>query len=357
MKKMKSFLYLSVFTALAILISLGTLYGASIMTREEGVSQNRRDNSQKINAAGPTGNQLTFTPDRLKDKNDYGMELESETGARTVTIQRYKALAKGTVNIYILNTGDLHESSGRLNAISAYVKKMRKLHPGRAILLDAGDMLTHFKRVSPESDWQGQHDEMFSWAKQMKYDAMVFGNHDFVSGVRATQQLMDQYNLPFVCANLQHPDLSVPQSKIISLPVTLSDGSSVTVKIGVIGLSDQDWVDYHHPNDADKKNLTVHPVYNNTIKGLIKTVEANADFVVLLSHNWDNVDKDSVAKLTGTKTHIIVGGHSHKVLAEKVSGKSLIKSGSYGRDIGSTMVEWDPNTTAVVKVTAGNSAM
>jgi len=355
MKQLKSFLHLSVLTALAILISLGTLYGSSVSMQKEGISQN--DNTQEINAAGPAGNQLTFTPDRLKDKNDYGMELESETGARTVAIQRYKLLAKGTVNIFILNTGDIHEASKKLNGIAQYVNNMRKQHPGRVVLLDAGDMLTHFKRVSPESDWQGEHDRMLGWAHSMKYDALVFGNHDFVPGVKTTQQLIGTYNLPFICVNLQHPDLSVPRSKIISLPITLSDGSSITVKIGVIGLSDQDWVDYHHPTDSDKKNLIVHPVYNDTTKALIKTVEATADFVVLLSHNWDNVDKDSVARLTGNKTHIIVGGHSHKVLAEKVSGQSLIKSGSYGRNVGSTMVEWDPYTARVVKVTARNSAM
>lgn len=356
MKKIKSFLHLSIITALVMMISLGTLSGAQVVMQKEGAAQNQQRNGEAGNAASPAGNQLTFTPDRLKDKTDYGMELESETGARTVSIQRYKALAKGTVNIFILNTGDIHESSGRLNAISQYVKKMRERHRGRVVLVDAGDMLTHFKRVSPESDWQGQHDKMVGWAHSMKYDAMVFGNHDFVPGVKKTQQLIGQYKLPYICANLEHPDLNVPQSKIVSLPITLSDGSSITVKIGVIGLADQTWVDYHHPDTQDKNNLTVHPAGNSTIKALIKTVEAKSDFIVLLSHNKDNVDRDSVARLSGNKTHIIVGGHSHQVLAEKTSGKSLIKSGAYGRDVGSTMVEWNPHTAKVVKVTAKNYA-
>lgn len=356
MKHMKTILHRSVLAALVILMFLGTVYGASVIMQKEGAARDQQENIRVKSVPAADGNPLTFMPDRLKDKSDYGMELESETGARTVTIQRYKLLAKGTVNIFILNTGDLHESSKRLAGISQYVQTMRMQHPGRVVLLDAGDMLTHFKRVSPESDWQGEHDKMFGWVRQMKYDAMVFGNHDFVPGVRTTQLLMDKYSLPYICANLQHPDLNVPPSKIISLPITLSDKSTIAVKIGVIGLSDQDWVDYHHPTDADKKNLTVHPVYNNTTKALIKTLEANADFIVLLSHNWDNVDTDSVAKLPGDKTHIIVGGHSHKVVAEKASGRSLIKSGAYGRDVGSTMVEWDPKAARVVNVTAKNIA-
>jgi 2',3'-cyclic-nucleotide 2'-phosphodiesterase (5'-nucleotidase family) len=357
MKRKISFFRLSAVAALMIMMSLGTLSAASDIMQHEGAAPNQPDNTQVNNIGNATGNQFTFAPERLKDKTDDGIELESETGARSVMIQRYKALAKGTVNIFILNTGDIHESSARLAHISQYVINMRALHPGRVVLLDAGDMLTHFRRVSPESDWQGQHDQMYGWAESMQYDAMVFGNHDFVASVKTTQQLIGTYHLPYVCANLQHPDLSVPQFKIVSRTITLSDGSSIAVKIGVVGLSDPNHVDYHHPDDADKSNLTVHPVYNNTIKALIQAVEAQADFIVLLSHNGDNDDRNSVAALPGDKTHVIVGGHSHRVLVERPNGRSLIKSGVYGHYTGSTMVEWNPNTRAVVKVTARNEPM
>ncbi len=354
MKQIKSFFHLGIVAIVMIMVSLGTLYGASVIMQPEGSFQNQQENAQVKNS---TGNQFTFTPERLKDKNDDGMALESETGARPLRIQRYKALAKGSVNIFIVNTGDIHESSKRIGAISQYVNNMRSLHPGRVVLLDSGDMLTHFNRVSPESDWQGHHDWMFGWADSMRYDAMVFGNHDFVASVKTNQQLMGTYRLPYICANLQHPDLNVPSYKIISRNITLSDGSSATVKIGIIGLADQDHVDYHHPNTADKDRLTVHPVYNNTIKTLIDTVGANADFVVLLSHNKDSVDRDSVAKLPGGKTFVIVGGHSHGNFYEKTSGKSLIKSGAYGHYMGSTLVEWNPNTGKVINVTAKNYPM
>lgn len=357
MQKIKSFFHRSFLAFLMIMMFIGTVCAASVIMQKDGVSGSQRLNAQTIDAANSSASQLSFAPERLKDKNDYGMELESETGARAVSIQRYKAPVKGSVNIFILNTGDIHESSARRMSIAAHVQTMRAQHPGRIILLDAGDMLTHFKRVSPESDWQGKHDWMYSWAESMQYDAMVFGNHDFVASVRTSQQLIAQYHLPYISANLEHPDLNVPQSKIISRTITLSDGSSVAVKVGVIGLADQDWIDYHHPDAADKNNLTVHPVYNNTIRNLIGTVEADADFIVLLSHNGDSVDRASVARLPGGKTRVIVGGHSHGSFFEEASGKSLIKSGAYGRDLGSTMVEWNPNTRTVVKVTAKNYTM
>lgn len=357
MQKIKSFFHRSVLAFLISMMFMGTLCASSAVMQPDGVSGDQRQNAEALDAANSSAGQLTFAPERLKDKNDYGMELESETGARAVSIQRYKPSVKGSVNIFILNTGDIHESSKRRMSIAGKVQEMRALHPGKVILLDAGDMLTHFLRVSPESDWQGKHDWMYSWAESMQYDAMVFGNHDFVASVKSSQQWIAQYHLPYVCANLQHPDLNVSPSKIIPLNFTLSDGSSMTVKIGVIGLADQTWNDFHHPNAADKSNLTVHPVYNNTIKNLIATVETDADFVVLLSHNLDQVDRASVAKLPGGKKHVIVGGHSHGAFSEVTSEKSLIKSGAYGAYLGSTMVEWNPNTKTVANVSAKNFLM
>ncbi len=302
------------------------------------------------NAETADGDRLQFAPRRMKDRADYGMELENETGARDVKIERYKLAQKGAVNIFILNTGDLHESSARLHKIADYVKNQRKEHPGRVFLFDAGDMLTHYKRVSRESDWEGRHDRMYQWASTMHYDAMIFGNHDFVETVAYTQKLIDQYALPFACANIVHPDLNVPSHRIIERKITLSDGTAIKLKIGVVGLADRNNgknglpADYHDRNEKDKAKLLdgVHPVDNHTIEKLIASIEPVCDFVVLLTHNTDAVDRNHVAVLPGKKIRVIVGGHSHQELAEKVHGKSLVKSEAYGHYVGRTMVVWSP---------------
>jgi len=290
----------------------------------------------------------------MKDKPDYGMELESDT--RPVSIQRYKLSDKGSINIFILNTGDIHASSKKHHHVVKFVKDMKNDHSGRVILLDAGDMLTKTHGLTPDDekarDWRGkgQTERMFRWASSLPYDAMVFGNHDFIESASVTQQKMGKYSLPFICANLEHPDLSVPIYKIITRKTKLKDGTPVTVKIGVIGLADIGddpnnlKKDYHFPDPQDKNKLKVHPVYNNYILSQIGIVENKADFIIFLSHNPDKVDENSIAKLPGKKHYIIVGGHSHREMAIKVNGRSLVKSGKHGSYVGSTMVEWDPDS-------------
>lgn len=271
----------------------------------------------------------------------------------------------GPIEIFILNTGDIHEAPAHLEKIRSYVNKKRQENPGRVILLDAGDMLTHFKRVKKESSWQGQHDNMYNWAASMYYDAMVFGNHDFVDTVAMTMNLMDKYKLPFVCANLEHPALKahkIHRSKTIHLNVKDACGA-MSLKVGVIGLADEDRKgrdskgedsDYHDRDKADRKALKAHRINNDYTKNLIAKLEEKSDFVIILSHNDDHLDEQFIAELPRNNKHIVVGGHSHKKIDKSIHGTSLVKSGCYGQYVGRTIVTWDPAARKITKIDPGN---
>jgi len=210
MKKIKLLSCVSALASFMIMIFLGTLYSAAESTQHEGVEQNGREITVVNNKVITDGHQFQLAPRRLKDKPDNGMELESDT--RPVSIQRYKLSDKGSINIFILNTGDIHASSGKHKKIVNFIKDMKRDHPGKVILLDAGDMLTKTHGLTPDDekarDWRGkgQTERMFGWASSLPYDAMVFGNHDFIESASVTQQKMHKYSLPFICANLEHPD-------------------------------------------------------------------------------------------------------------------------------------------------------
>lgn len=290
------------------------------------------------------------------------------------------------VNIFILNTGDIHESSNNLDKIKTFVSNERNKHK-YLILVDAGDMLSHWTPKSrapftePNRDWALARKEnkdtksinqMFNWASGMKYDAMIIGNHDFDGGIDLLKRFP---KLPFICANLEYPSKNpfylgkngqIPLYKI----VTLKNG----IKVGIIGISEQadsDYPndpnkDYHFPDSKDKKDLTAHPVYNDTMQKLVDKVAEQSDFIIILSHNKDSVDTDSVAALKVTdvegskrgKICAIIGGHSHEIRTEQnVKGKTLIKSGVEGSNVGSTMVTWDTEKQEVVKVTVKNFSM
>lgn len=290
--------------------------------------------------------------------------------------------AAKSVNIFILNTGDIHEASGKLAKISQYVDQERDKHgANHVLLLDAGDMLSHWTPESPKPftasnrDWALERkkergskiDQIYKWALRMKYDAMILGNHDFDEGIDLLKTFP---KLPFICANLEYPSNSpfylgkngeVPLYKIIT-----KNG----VNIGIIGISEQadkdkkdTNKDYHFPSKEDKKNLKAYPVNNKYIKeNLITEVQRQSDFIVILSHNKDEIDRKYVATLDIEKPFIIIGGHSHKVIPEKKKlslpkGCYLIKSGKEGEYIGSTMITWDPASHKVTNVTVKNILM
>jgi len=282
-----------------------------------------------------------------------------------------------TKQIVILNTGDIHECSNSKNPklfqlkIKEFVDKMRKTNSGRVILVDAGDVLTqvdgkrgHF----PRSDWAGRHKDVYDWARTMRYDAMVLGNHDFVGdgGVAFLQKYPD---LPFVCANLKYPGvipspLEPPRQPIPPYRIITKAG----VKIAIIGIADQDHIDYHFKKDSagklpDKEKLTALPVDGPDVKSMIKCVERKfPDFIIILSHNWDHVDTINIANLLITRPFIIVGGHSHHTIPAKnkeqlLKKPYLIKSGAFGDCIGRTIVTYDTNKKTITKVSAKNIPM
>ena len=93
MKRIKSLFSMSVITSLIIIMSLGTVYSASVtLQREEGL-QKGQENAVEKDDVNRDGNQLTFSPQRLKNKSDSGME--SDAGDPSVKRERYKPYQEG----------------------------------------------------------------------------------------------------------------------------------------------------------------------------------------------------------------------------------------------------------------------
>jgi hypothetical protein len=93
MKQMKPFFYMSVLMPLMIMMFLGAVYGASVTMQREGALQNGQESTVLKNNVNMDGNQLKLAPQRLKNKNDSGME--SETVSQSVRMERYKPYKEG----------------------------------------------------------------------------------------------------------------------------------------------------------------------------------------------------------------------------------------------------------------------
>lgn len=84
---------MSVITSLMIILFLGTVYGASVTMQRESALQNGQESTVANYIMKIDGNQLKLAPQRVKDKNDSGME--SETGKQSVRMERYKPYKEG----------------------------------------------------------------------------------------------------------------------------------------------------------------------------------------------------------------------------------------------------------------------
>ncbi len=93
MKDIKSLFYMIVITPFLIMIFLGTVYGASVTMQREGALQKDRESAVAKNDVNRDGNQLKFSPQRLRDKSDSG--IESEAGNHSVKMERYKPYQEG----------------------------------------------------------------------------------------------------------------------------------------------------------------------------------------------------------------------------------------------------------------------
>jgi hypothetical protein len=93
MKTIKLSFYVSLITLLWIMIYFGTVYGSSVIIQREGALQKGQESAVSKNDVAMDGNQLKFTPQRLRDKSDFGME--SETGSHSVKMERYKSYQEG----------------------------------------------------------------------------------------------------------------------------------------------------------------------------------------------------------------------------------------------------------------------
>ncbi|HYD52256.1 MAG TPA: hypothetical protein VEA99_06505, partial [Gemmatimonadaceae bacterium] len=89
------------------------------------------------------------------------------------------------------------------------VDSLRAAHPGRVILVDAGDLLqgtplTYLAARRPASD-TAVH-PVVAAMNTMRYDAAAIGNHEFNYGLPVLERAVRGARFPFLAANAYRPD-------------------------------------------------------------------------------------------------------------------------------------------------------
>lgn len=256
------------------------------------------------------------------------------------------AAQSGEVELRILHVNDTHavlagtDADGRvcfasaacrggMGRIAAAIRQAGAVHDN-VIALDAGDQFqgTLFYSV-------GKWPLMAAVDRQMPFDAMTLGNHEFDDGCAALASFLRAQPLPVVAANLA-PGRGCPLFGSRIRPYIVREVRGV--RVGIIGLA----------NDGIGKLPAVCPQTavrdaRATLEQYVGELEAQGvRHIIALTHL--GLDRDRALARTVAGVDVIVGGHSHSYL-----GKDS-REGPY------PIVEYGPGGAPVLVVTAGRAA-
>ena len=250
----------------------------------------------------------------------------------------------------ILHTNDVHahhapnsDGDGGEALAASVINQVRAANPN-TLLLSAGDtfMGTLFYVMHHGTD-------SAELMNLMQYDAMTLGNHEFDEGDANLAAFISQLKFPVVAANVDFSASTDLTGKVVPYVVLEKGGQ----KIGVIGLA--------NPETATLSSPGKELVFDSD---LVKVVQTNVDEltaqgvnkIIVLSHIGYSNDLDLAASVTGVD--VIVGGHSHTLLAnydtravgaypaevENPDGKTtlVVQAGENLEYIGVLNVEFDP---------------
>lgn len=270
----------------------------------------------------------------------------------TVSTGNSQSEDPGIIKLNILHMNDVHGAVepaldptvspdspvGGIAYSAAVIEQEKAKNPEGTLTLNAGD-IAEGTMVSYMTQGRIISDTM----KQMKFDAIALGNHDFEWGQEALGTLVQELDAPVVAANVvRTSDGSVIDG---AKPYIMKDIKGV--KVAIIGLGTRETERY-----IEKEKLEGLKFENeiDTAKKYVPEVkDKGADLVIVLSHLGFDADKELASKVDGID--VIVGGHSHTELQEghKLGETIIVQAGSQSRYVGNLELHIDPKTKKIVQ--------
>lgn len=234
---------------------------------------------------------------------------------------------------------------GGLARVTAFVadEKAKAKVQGKGVLaLDAGDF------------WQGTHffrTGGMPWAReamrQMPWDAVTLGNHEFDLGCKTLAEYVKILPFPVLAANLEK-NPACPLSTV-PLPATVVKDLN-GVKVGIIGLANDEGKDISEacPN-TDFANRT-----KALERAAAELEKAGVKHIIAVTHVGYEADQalaravPAIDVIVGGHTHSVLGDHPHSegpyptVIAHDDSSKTLVvQAGRSTRYLGRLTVSFD----------------
>ncbi|MCE1246911.1 MAG: bifunctional metallophosphatase/5'-nucleotidase [Firmicutes bacterium] len=259
--------------------------------------------------------------------------------------------APETVKINILHLNDVHgvvepsmdpfiskeNTSGGLANIKSVIDRERATNPEGTLTLNAGDIA----EGSMEA-YLSKGRVITDAFKEIKFDAIELGNHDFAWGLGDLRAMVQDLDTPILGANIVKTDTGEVMDGV--QPYILRDLKGI--KVAVIGLDTTDIVRLVGKEKVE--GLEFRDAAKTLEKYIPEVREKGADLIVVLSHLGDGEDVKLAEAVKGVD--LIVGGHSHTVMqnGRKVGDTTIVQAGSMGRFVGNVELEFDPSSKKLV---------
>ena len=228
-------------------------------------------------------------------------------------------------DLVILHMNDTHshidpersgKNSGHGGVIeqAAYMDEVRsEMGRRNVLLLHAGDFsqgTSYFTELNGDVE--------IDVLNAMDFDVVSLGNHEFDNGIDALARRLGNLDAHVVCANYDFS--ATPLSKYVEPYVIIKRGG---MKIGIIGLL-PDLADVVAASIAAQLKFQ-DPVASTQRYATYLKEEKGCDLVIALSHLGFDGEYNSDEALAKATRHvdIIVGGHSHTKLRDKVVHTNL----------------------------------
>ena len=281
---------------------------------------------------------------------------------------RLRLLATTDLHMQILTHDyfiDAPQGNSGLVALTDLIVSERDKSDAATLLFDVGDFL----QGNPLADFlaaNGAPDEvhpMIGAMNDLAYDAVTLGNHEFDYGLDFLFDTLKHLECPVVCANLADAagDHLVQPSTMINLAIQCSDGKARTLRVGVLGLTTPQVVDWDHAALDDAiTSFDIIETAQSEIKAMKKQ---GADIIVALAHSGigptERTERmeNAVIPLAGCEgIDVVLSGHIHQKFPNKgganvgpidgtsghIHGVPVVMAGSFGSHLGRIMLdlEW-----------------
>jgi 5'-nucleotidase len=203
-----------------------------------------------------------------------------------------------------VNTSRDYQNKGGYVRRAAFIDSVRRATKA-VLLVDAGDYVQgtpYFNFFKGEVEAKA--------IRQMKYDAVMLGNHEFDNGIEALVSILKTMKTPVVCSNY---DVSrTPLAPYVKPYLTMKKQG---VKIGIIGIG------VHPQSLISPQNFSgiiyLDPIETANRYARFLKEEKHCDFVLCLTHLGTKSVfgmSDPVLAAQTSNIDLIVGGHSHELI-------------------------------------------